>query len=117
MTPLPDSWVFDSAVLVLGVYRLARLIGWDQWPPIAALRDRVLGTTVDRLMTQRTETKVLRYRRSTLADAIFCPFCAGFWIGLVAYACWLVVPDATVYVLAPFALSSLVGIIGRNLDP
>lgn len=118
----PSTWPawLAAATLVLGVYRIARLIGWDAWPPIAALRDRILQTTVDRSMTERRpngEPARRRYGRPTLAEAIRCPFCAAFWIGLVVYGCWLVVPTETLYVLAPFALSAAVGLIGRNLDP
>jgi hypothetical protein len=39
--PLPSPWV--GLVLGLAAYRLTRLGGWDDWPPIAKLRAWLLG--------------------------------------------------------------------------
>lgn len=112
---LPDPYV--AVVMALGVFRLTRLVGWDAFPPAERLRHRLLRTTVDRSLTQRQETRVYRYGRPTLAAAIQCPYCGGFWIGLATWGLWLVFPTLTVWLLAPFALNAVVGTWARMLDP
>jgi hypothetical protein len=57
------------------------------------------------------------YRRPTLAHLVHCPFCLGWWVSLSVYIAWLAWPRGTLYALAPFALSGLVGLISKNLDP
>lgn len=137
-------------ILVAGTYRLTRFAGWDDWPPIARLRARVvgedwtlapgyrnaadaltatfegyLGGTVDeaaRSLPGKTPDSEVEgvepgYRRPTLAHLVHCPWCLGLWLSFAVYGCWLAAPDLTVYVLAPFALSTAIGLIARNLDP
>lgn len=119
---IPHPWV--AVVLVLGVYRLMRLVGWDDFPPIAKLRDRIVGMTEERRGTGNaqmgvTDEKVQivrRYRRPVLKHFIGCGFCVGFWIGVVVYVWWLFLPVACLYALAPFALNGAVGLISKNLD-
>lgn len=113
MTPVPD-WL-DAVVLALGVYRLTRLLGWDEFPPVAKLRDRLLDKRITRNVTGSTLPE-FTFGRPVLAAGVQCPYCLGFWVGLAAYALWLVVPTATLYVLVPFALNAVVGIVARNLD-
>lgn len=38
---IPDPW--PALVLALGAYRLTRLGGWDDWPPILRVRQWVIG--------------------------------------------------------------------------
>lgn len=105
-----------TVILVLAAFRITRLIGWDDFPPVRRVRDRVLKTTVDRSMTQRQPEPVYRYGRPILAQFVQCPYCLGFWVVLVCWLGWVVTPDV-LYVLVPFALSGAVGIVGRMLDP
>lgn len=111
MSGLPPPYV--ALVLVLAVYRLTRLLGWDGFPPIVRLRDRLL-----RKRTGRTSggAETVAFGRPVLAEGWQCPYCLGFWVGLLVWALWLLAPDVTLYVSAPFALNALVGIVSRNLD-
>jgi len=40
---IPEPW--EGIVLVLATYRLVRLAGWDDWPPIYRLRAWIIGET------------------------------------------------------------------------
>jgi hypothetical protein len=121
--------LFAGLVLVFGAYRLVRLAGWDEFPLAARVRGWVTGEhwvpgDTDALGAERgklpsSDATDVRpaYRRPTLAHLIHCPFCLGWWISLAVYGAWLAAPRGTLYVLAPFALSGLVGLIAKNLDP
>lgn len=123
MGPLPGPW--PAVVILLGTYRLVRLIGWDDLPPILRLRERLTGPT-SRVtgsqnsragLTSEEPVIVWSFRRPLLAHFLGCAFCQGFWVSLAAYGAWLAWPHYTLYALAPFALSGAVGLIARNLDP
>lgn len=95
---------FQVAVLILGSFRLTRLVGWDDLPPVARARAWLLGARPNGT-----------YRRPLLAHFVHCPFCVGFWIGLaVIVSWWLWTP--VVIILAPFALNTIVGLTAKNLD-
>lgn len=104
MTP---SWI-ELAILVLGAYRLTRLLGWDDFPPIADLRDRVTGLALD--------GEEVYFRRPLLEEFISCPFCLGFWVSLAVYIAWLSAERPTLYAVTPFAISGAVGLLAKNLD-
>lgn len=119
---IPSAWV--AVVLALGCYRLSRLVGWDDFPPVQAARDWVTGrhvTTTGSGNQQMGLTggieEVVRYRRPLLEDFLHCAFCAGFWICLLAYGAWLLEPRWTLYALFPFALNGASALIAKNLDP
>lgn len=120
---LPDPWA--ALVLALGVYRIVRLIGWDDFPPIARIRawatgehEMVVGSFNDRLgVTQTQPSATIAYQRPMLAHFLHCPFCQGWWVSLAVFVAWSLVPAWTLIALAPFALSAAVGLIARNLDP
>lgn len=111
---IPDPWV--ALVLALGAFRVARLIGWDDLPPIAKLRARLTGEVIRYMPTASTEP-VYAWGRPLLAHFLACPYCQGFWVSVAVYGSWLVSERVTLYALAPFALSAAVGIIARRLDP
>lgn len=128
--PLPSPWV--GLVLGLAAYRLTRLGGWDDWPPIASLRRWIIGEVwvmddyrgdADEIelpgKQPSTPVENLRpaYRRPLLAHLFHCPFCLGWWISLAVYVWWLLMPSWGLYPLAPFALSGFVGLVAKNLDP
>ncbi len=120
---IPAPWV--AAVLALGVLRLTRLVGWDDFPPIAKARGWITGEQVtsrgssNALMGVAGEQIIVehRYRRPTLQKLLECPFCAGWWISAATYVAWYYEPYWTVTVLAPFALSMTVGLAAKWLDP
>jgi hypothetical protein len=106
-----------ALVLALGVFRLCRLIGWDDFPPIKKLRAKATGERAYRNTTEKRDEDILRYTRPILEHFITCPFCLGFWLSLAAFLAWRFEPTWTLYGLAPFALSGAVGLISKNLDP
>lgn len=104
-------------VLTLGAFRLARLVGWDDLPPVEKLRAKLIGEVAYYNDVERKGAPIYRYRRPALAKFVHCPWCQGFWVSLLVYLAWLAWPTGTVYALAPFALSAAVGLLARNLDP
>lgn len=120
---IPPPWV--GVVLALAVYRLCRLAGWDDFPPVAKVRAWVVGEEiVNRGSTNArlgvTDEPVLygtTFRRPTLEHFLHCPFCLGFWLSVAAYLGWRFEPHWSLTLLAPFALSAAVGLVARNLDP
>jgi len=50
---IPSPWV--GLVLALGVYRIVRLIGWDDFPPVELVRD--LDTSAARLVSTGTQAQ------------------------------------------------------------
>lgn len=114
-SPLPSA--LAALVLVLAAFRVTRLIGWDDLPPIEKLRAKLTGAYVYQDSTMSRDTQMIRYKRPLLAHFIACPYCLGFWISLLAYGLWLAYPRQMLYVAVPFAISGAVGIVGRMLDP
>jgi hypothetical protein len=121
---IPAAW--PAVVILLGTFRIVRLIGWDDLPPIVRLRGWAIGAHLqqtgsvnDRMaLTGPVEVESeWRYRRPLLAHFLRCPYCQGFWVSLDVYLAWLAEPRWTLYALAPFALSAGVGIAARMLDP
>lgn len=119
---IPSPW--HALVLVLGVYRIVRLIGWDDLPPIERARDWLVGADLERRgssntlagLTSEEPELVWTFRRPVLNHFIHCAFCQGFWVSVCAYVAWIEEPHWTLTVLAAFALSGAVGIIAKNLD-
>jgi hypothetical protein len=88
----PDPWTF--ALLALASYRLTRLVTRDRIT--ACIRKRLRGDRVGYLLR--------------------CPWCAGFWISLLAYLAWAWQPRAALVPLTVFSLSAIVGLLTKNLD-
>lgn len=111
---IPSPWV--GLILLLGAFRVTRLIGWDDLPPIARLRARLTGE-VRYVNSTESREEIFRYGRPLLAHFLACPYCQGFWVSLVVYGAWILEPRWVLYALAPFALSGAVGLVARNGDP
>lgn len=128
---IPNPWMF--ILLALLDYRICRLVGWDDFPPVAKARAWVVGERVVRVGTGNqhmnlTSTEVdedVGYKRPTLEHFLHCPFCFGFWLCVATTAAWawagapghVHYHSWVAYPALPFALNGLVGIIARNLDP
>jgi hypothetical protein len=119
---IPSPWV--AAVLALAAYRIVRLIGWDDLPPIERARDWAVGA---KLVTTGSQAQVdgltsdppelaWTYARPVLNHFLHCAFCQGFWVSVAVYVAWIEEPYWTVTVLAAFALSGAVGLVAKNLD-
>lgn len=111
---LPSPWV--AVVLAFGVYRVFRLIGWDDMPWVVKARAKLTGEHVHYDTTVNRDNPIYRYTRPTIHHLINCPYCIGFWLSIVAYLAWRFEPTVTLYALAPFALSAAVGLIAKNWD-
>lgn len=105
----------ELVVLVAAVYRLTRLVGWDDLPPIQRARNRLTGA-LELPNLSDPELSTWTFRRPTLAHFLACPFCVGFWLSLAAYGAWLSAPRLTLYAMTPLAISGAVGLIAKNLD-
>ena len=103
---IPSPWA--AIVLTLATFRLLRLIGWDTFPPIVAVRDWLLGTVY--LDGQAIEDE------GWLGELWRCPFCLGLYLSVVVYLLWLWQPTVVLYGAAPFALSAAIGLIAKGWD-
>lgn len=120
---IPSPWI--AVVLTLGAYRVTRLIGWDDLPPVVKARRWVTGAVMTRTgssnalkgLTSEEPDEDITFRRPTLAHFIQCPFCQGFWTSVVVYVWWMLEPTSCLYTMAAFALAGAVGLISKNLDP
>lgn len=121
MTPHP----WTGVLLALAVYRLCRLIGWDDLPPIARVRAWVTGELVGTSgssnarmgLTREPVVEMVTYKRPLLAHFLHCSFCVGFWLSLLAYVAWIEWPTATMYVAVPLAVNAAAALLAKNLDP
>ncbi len=101
-------------LLSLAAYRAWRLIAEDDITD--GLRARVTRLGKDK--------KITKEYREKLALFINCPWCAGAWVSLIAYICFLgtigewpdTAGDVVVGIGVWFALSASVGLIRTNLD-
>lgn len=121
MTPSP----LVLLVLALAAYRLTRLIGWDDLPPLLRARTWLVGAELHvsgssnqhaGLTGEQTQA-TWTYRRPLLAHFLACAFCQGFWTSSAVYALWAALGHWTLYAFVPLALSGAVGLIAKNLDP
>lgn len=96
-----DALVFG--LIALGSYRLFRFIALDTWPPIAWLR-------------KHAEAWLAEVFGDEWADVLTCSWCLGWW------CCGLIVLTVSMFVSVPLpilqwaAASTVVGLIGSNLD-
>jgi hypothetical protein len=125
-------------IAALAAYRLTRLIVEDDFPPVAWLREKWLGrwpasdTVFDPSVVVETGDGEGRAGRvdvvwvpalgdwvarqpHPLGELIACYWCLGFWVATVCTLLVLAVPGAGMVVLAPFAVSTVVGALARWL--
>jgi hypothetical protein len=88
-----DIGLFEAAVLVLAVFRVTRFVVKDYL--FASVRDWVW----DRFPPESTKTGYF----------ITCPWCVGFWLSLVLYTCYTIMPLQTLWVAFVLSLSALSG--------
>ena len=84
------NW-YELVLLVLAAWRIFELIGKD------TILDRPR-----RYVTGKLDAKWELF--------IECPYCAGFWIGLVWWVAWLIWPYETLVFAVPWAISA--GVVG-----
>ena len=98
------------ALGALAVYRVWRLLAEDEILDVP--RRRVL-----RYVGWEEGDDLPDGYRVKWADFLTCPWCAGFWLCVLAWLFWLWFPSLSLVIATPFALSALVGLIRVNLDP
>jgi len=106
---IPD-W-FSFVVLALAAYRTWRLIAEDD----ILNRPRKWLLRLPREWADGDE-EVDGYRKE-LHLFLFCPWCAGFWISLAWWGAWMIFGDWATVFAVPWAMSLIVGVVRRNLDP
>lgn len=126
---IPSPW--PALILALGVFRLVRLVGWDDisatpraW--LTGLTDREYNDWAKWVWEQQQQdldpwrdgkTVVpVGPVRFKLAQLVRCPWCAGFWVSLASYLAWYAAGYATMTVATPLALSAVVGLVAKHLD-
>jgi hypothetical protein len=114
-TLIPSAWV--GIVLALAAFRLTRLAGWDDFPPILAARAWATGANQRRQGRAVYADDPTYYRRPLLTKFLHCAWCVGFWVSVAVYVAWVFAPTEALYGAAPFAISAAVGLIAKNLDP
>lgn len=112
MTPHLD--LVSVVVLGLGVHRAWRILAVDEMPWLVRARCWLVGGPTRPIPGN---PHVTHYRRPVLAKWLECPWCCGAWLTVLAYAGWRWLDGVTVPVIYMLAVSSVVGLIVRNLDP
>lgn len=120
---IPMWW--QTVVLGLAGYRISRLVGWDDFPPIQRIRQWATGETLytrgssnsRQGLTNEPLEAAIAYDRPMLEHFLHCAYCTGWWVALAEYAGWLYDRHWTMLVAYPFALAAIPGLVARNLDP
>lgn len=124
MTPrVPDAWAF--VLLALAAYRLYRLGAKDTiTEPLRAAAtypdDQAVALgddPADRLEVVGRDAKQPKAWRVYLATLIRCPWCAGFYVSVVVWVAWLLEPRWALWAATPWAISAVVGLVKKTLDP
>ncbi len=92
----------EFVVLALACFRVTRLIVLD------TITDPLRDLTVYRLPDSGFAGYV-----KVLFD---CPWCVGFWVSIGGVIAWAIDSEVTWWLSLPFAISSIVGLLARNLD-
>lgn len=112
-------------VLVLAAFRLTRLIGWDDFPPVYRLRAWVTGeqrfvsgsSNAQANLTNEQPQVTWSWKRPLLRHFLLCAFCQGFWTSAIVYAVWVFAGHWSLYAFVPLAISGAVGLTAKNWDP
>lgn len=99
----------DLAVDVAAAYRLTRLVTVDTFPPVKALRDRI----VDAHTTHGDNGAECP---DSWAELITCPYCASFWIALGVVAARYIAPGPWAYAARVLAIAAVAGNVSAALD-
>ncbi len=92
----PAWWA--AVIMALAVFRVYRLIAEDD------IFDRPRDWLLDRFKEERL---------GKLDVLITCPWCLGWWLGLLTWVAWLATPSWTVGLCFPWALSALVALAAK----
>lgn len=107
---LETSSLSTLVVIALAVARAWRFAAVDDMPLIVKIRAWVEGGT-------EVSGEVRHYRRPTVHHLLECPWCLGAYLSVGAFVLAHYSPGVAFWILGPLAVSELVGLIVRNLDP
>lgn len=96
--------VIDLAVDALAAYRLTRLITTDTFPPIKAVRDRVVSA------------HEIEGDPDAWAELVQCPWCSGMYVAFAVVLLRLRMPGLWGWVAKALATSAVVGMVSRLDD-
>lgn len=105
MPDVPSWWEF--VLLALASWRIFRLISEDDI--LDRPRRWVLRLDPD---WKEGEDPGEKYRFKW-GEFITCPYCAGFWISIVAWVTWMIWPHAAVMLSVPWAISAVVIFVAK----
>lgn len=86
-------------ILALGAYRITRLI----------IEDEVLDRPRDALFKRLEPGK-------PIYTLLTCYWCLGFWVSVLVVGLYWAVPGVAPWILAPFALSAVIGLIDQKAN-
>lgn len=89
----------ELVILILGVYRLTRLV----------VQDTILEQVRDWIWNRWGYDRGIGY-------LISCYWCTGFWFASLAVILYTIVPVPTLAVMLVLAISAAVGIIAARMD-
>lgn len=99
-------------VLGLAAARAWRLISQDLI--LAPLRDKLVGAEKFKV----GDATASKNARPKVVEFLGCPWCLGGWLSIGGVALYRLAPTGLVFwIVAPLAVSEIVGLIVRNLDP
>jgi hypothetical protein len=99
----------EFIVLALAVWRLATLFANEDGPLDILLKFRArVGVIVD--------GPLQRHGENVVAKAIICVWCSSVWYGIFATILFLFVPDVTIFLSLPFALSGLTVVVEETTN-
>lgn len=135
---IDHATLVELVVLSLAAFRLTRLLGWDELTvPLRAWATRIpdreynsAAQFIENLKASgvdpwgdESEHRAgllklgITRRRYYVAKLVRCAWCAGFWISTATWVAWSVEPRVTLWLAVPLALSALVGLVAKRLDP
>lgn len=92
------SW-WEAVLLAGAAFRVWRLLGAD--------------TVLDRPRDWLVRADDADGYRQTLDEFLHCPWCLGFWVAVAWWAAWQAWPESVLACAVPFAVSAVVGLVGK----
>lgn len=118
--------VTELLIDVLAATRITRLVVEDTFPPVKALRDRIVAnhsherSTFQKVLDDDGTTNVVQIGHHTeydsVAELITCPWCAGFWVCMLVVLARRVAPGLWAPLAKAFAFSMVAGLIESKVD-
>jgi len=102
---VPD-W-YEIILLSLAAWRIFQLIAFDS----ILDQPRRYVTRLGKKWEKEGDALPKEYREKW-ALFLQCPYCLGFWLGLVWWGAWLIWPYETLVAAVPFVISA--GVIGAD---